>query len=280
MELAVITDEISQDLDHSLDVMAEYGIAYAEIRGAWGTNIADASDELVQRIKSSAKRHDTKIIGIATPVFKCDLPQSLKEPSLQETPSYGAAERTYDDQIPLLERCIDIALMLGAKLIRVFTFYRNGELTQEIEDYIVEAFREPAKLAAAAGVVLLVENEHSCYTGTGVETAHLLARVASPAVKSVWDPGNAVMASEMAFPVGYQAIKRYVAHVHVKDATNGHKWTVVGEGDIDWLGQIRALKADGYTGYLSLETHYKGGGDPETSSRQCLDGLFKILELV
>jgi sugar phosphate isomerase/epimerase len=52
---------------------------------------------------------------------------------------------------------------------------------------------------------------------------------------------------------------------------------VVGEGEIDYRGQVRALRESGYTGYLSLETHYTGAGSKEASSRVCLEGLIKLV---
>jgi sugar phosphate isomerase/epimerase len=281
MELAVITDEISQDLDHALDVMAEYGIRAAEIRGAWGINIADADQALVNRIQNSCENHRVKVIGLATPFYKCDLPGF--DGGSESGPTgllHGASDHRFDEQIELLVRCIKTANALDAKLIRVFTFWKKTELTQQVEDAIVAAFREPARLAEAAGVTLIVENEHACYTGTGADTARVLSRINSPAVQAVWDPGNAIMAGEEPYPNGYDAIKHFVRHVHVKDGNRANEWTVVGQGDIDWTGQLRALKRDGYRGYLSLETHYNGGGDPETSSRQCLAGLQTLLKKI
>ncbi len=39
----------------------------------------------------------------------------------------------------------------------------------------------------------------------------------------------------------------------------------MGRGVIDWAGQFRALKQDGYHRAVTLETHWKGGGTPEES---------------
>ena len=251
------------------------------MRGGWGVNLADADDVVVKNIVSTIKAHGMKVVGIATPVFKCDLPNVIVAGSESSTGMmHGAQTHGFKDQIEILHRCIEAAVALDTKLIRVFTFWKKTELTPAIEDAIVEAFREPARIAEAAGITLLVENEHACFTGTGVETARVLARINSPAVRSVWDPGNAQMALEVPFPVGYNAIKEYIAHVHIKDVDKNQQWTVVGAGVIDWKGQLAALKADGYNGYLSLETHYSGGGDPETSSRQCLAGLKKLFETI
>ena len=52
---------------------------------------------------------------------------------------------------------------------------------------------------------------------------------------------------------------------------------MVGEGDVGWAEQIKLLKRDGYAGYLSLETHYRGAdGDKEQASRKCLSALAEL----
>ncbi|MFY7953021.1 MAG: sugar phosphate isomerase/epimerase, partial [Armatimonadaceae bacterium] len=71
--------------------------------------------------------------------------------------------------------------------------------------------------------------------------------------------------------------------VHVKDARIGADgtpvWTVVGAGDIDYVGHFNALRAAGYAGVVSLETHYRAaGGTPESSSRECLAALRKLID--
>ena len=48
----------------------------------------------------------------------------------------------------------------------------------------------------------------------------------------------------------------------------------LGEGGIDWKGQIRALAEDGYKGWISLETHWGGpGGDKHAASVICGQNL-------
>ena len=280
MKLAVITDEIDADLDHALDVMAEYGVVGAELRQVWDKNIADTTPDDWKRVKASLDAHGVHAVGLATPFYKCDLPgESADGPA---GPLHSASARGLGDQIALLEHCIAAAHFLGTPLIRVFSFWKRGPLTPAIEEYITDAFAEPAALAEREGVTLILENEHACYLGTGAQTARVLAEINSPAVRCVWDPGNAFMDGEVPFPTGYEAIKPFMAHVHVKDAKlapgkSAPEWTVVGEGEIDWAGQLRALRADGYSGYLSLETHYAGPGGKEASSRACLEGLRRLM---
>jgi len=47
----------------------------------------------------------------------------------------------------------------------------------------------------------------------------------------------------------------------------------MGDGIIDWVGQFKALKRDGYHYAVSLETHWRGAGTAEASSRQSWAGM-------
>ena len=47
-----------------------------------------------------------------------------------------------------------------------------------------------------------------------------------------------------------------------------YDWVAMGRGIVDWLGQFKALKRDGYRNAVSLETHWRGAGTPEESTRQ------------
>ena len=46
----------------------------------------------------------------------------------------------------------------------------------------------------------------------------------------------------------------------------------MGEGVVDWAGQLRAFKRDGYHYAVSLETHWRGAGTPEASTRDQHEG--------
>jgi sugar phosphate isomerase/epimerase len=52
----------------------------------------------------------------------------------------------------------------------------------------------------------------------------------------------------------------------------------VGQGAVDWVGQFRALKNDGYHYAVSLETHWRGAGTPEASTRISFAGMKKCLQ--
>ena len=95
--------------------------------------------------------------------------------------------------------------------------------------------------------------------------AGVLAAIDHSNLQLVWDPAAAYISGEKPFPSGYQMLDtKRIALVHAKDCTlEGHKpvWEPLGEGDIDWQGQIDALAEDHYDGFIHLETYWPGIGD-------------------
>lgn len=261
-----------------------------ELRGLWNTNIADLSADQVNDAVRLIKEHGMEVVGLATPFYKCDLRESENELS---GPMHLAPVRTRQKQMELLERCAKLAHTFDTRLLRVFSFWRKCALTPEVEVEIAEAFEGPIALAERENLTLILENEHACMIGSGLETKQFMSHIHSPNFRVCWDPGNAFALGENAYPDGYEAVKDYIAHIHVKDArrvigpSGGYEavWTVIGEGEIDYASQFAALKSDHYNGWISLETHFKpehgsgvdGKGTPEDGSRACLTALLKML---
>ncbi|MBI3910947.1 MAG: sugar phosphate isomerase/epimerase [Armatimonadetes bacterium] len=280
MQPAVITDEVSQDFEHALDVMAEYGVRTAELRGLWGTNIMDLAPASLARARRALRERGMSVCGIASPIYKCDLhPGAATD---VKSSLHLATEQGREAQLQLLERAFDLCRYFDTTQVRIFAFWRHEEPTREILAEIEAALHPAVRRAEQAGFTLALENEHACYLGTGAEAASLLARINSPALRCVWDPGNAFMLGEIPYPNGYGAVRPYLQHVHVKDAIRDadgqRRWTIVGEGDIDYAGQFAALARDGYAGYVSLETHYQPpNGDIEAGSRLCLEAMLRLM---
>jgi L-ribulose-5-phosphate 3-epimerase len=132
------------------------------------------------------------------------------------------------------------------------------------------------------GITLLLENDSALNTATGAEAAKVLSAVQSPHFMLNWDPGNAAASGEKPFPDGYNLLpKARIGHCHCKDTVRkgvGYDWAPMGGGIVDWLGQFQALKRDGYRLAVSLETHWRGAGTPEESSRQSWAGMKGLLQ--
>jgi sugar phosphate isomerase/epimerase len=278
--IAAITDEFSLDLDVALDAMAKIGMTGAELRLIGDRNIIDLSDAEVADVRRRIERRGMSVIGIASPVLKCVLPDAPPIDERLEQDVFGSAY-TIADQPRLSKRAFEIAELTGAKIIRVFSYWRTTAPEQCV-DRIVAALKDLADQAAERGLIVGLENEQACNAGTGAEAGRVLEALDHPALKSIWDPANASILGEIPFPDGYSKLPASrIVHVHAKDCVVAdHKptWGPLGEMGIDWRGQLMALKRDGYRGAISLETHWRSpDGDRLNTSIVCGENLRELV---
>ena len=279
--IGAITDEFSLDIDVALDAMSKLGMTIVELRLIGKRNIIDFSDDEVRRIREQVEARGMRVLSIASPVLKCVLPDAPPLDERFQQDVFGSAY-TIADQPRLAQRAMEIAELTGAKFIRVFWYWRTIA-PEQCHDSIVTALRDLADKAGARGLIIGLENEHACNVATGAEAGRILASLDHPALKSIWDPANAFMLGERPFPDGYSKLPAArVAHVHAKDCVikgQTTTWGPLGEMDVDWRGQIAALKRDGYAGAISLETHWRGpDGDRLNASIVCGANLAELVK--
>ncbi len=191
------------------------------------------------------------------------------------------ADFTFDQQDEALERGIELAKAFQTDRVRCFDFWRLDD-QRPYRAAINEKLLQAANKAGKKGITLLLENDSGLNTATGAEAAKVLDAVKSPYLMMNWDPGNAAASGEKPFPDGYNLLpKDRIGHCHCKDAVkkgNDYEWAPMGAGIVDWLGQFKAFKRDGYRFAVSLETHWDGGGTPEKSSRRSWAGMKQLLQ--
>lgn len=280
--IAVFTDEISQNLDLALAVASEHGCEAVEIRSTWDTGVHKLTDAMVEDIRKKCEDLGLKVCCLGSPFYKCELdnPDEIR------------------DHHDYLRRCCEVAHRLGTDFIRGFTFWRRGPV-EPVWQRIIDNFSEPIKIVEEGECQLLIENEASTYIGTGAQTAAFLDEIGHPRVAAVWDPCNVLFDfdnQEVPFPDGYRALRKHIRHIHLKDAERisptEARCVRIGEGQIGYKNQLKALIEDGYTGYISLETHWRpvdiskelmdrpGGAsyseNAELASRLCLESISDI----
>lgn len=281
-KLAVITDEITQDFGHALEVAAkEFGVEQVEIRELWSKNIMALDAKEIAEARRLLEQYKLPVSSIASPIFKVDWPGA---PRSQYSPKRDqfSADYTFEQQDELLERAFELTRAFNTTTIRIFDFWRLDD-QKPYREAIDQKLREAAAKAGKRGVTLVLENEHACNTATGAEAARTLKAVVSPNFKLNWDPGNAAARGEKSFPDGYALLpKDRIGYMHCKDVVSKEdgktEWMAMGRGIIDYAGQFSALKKDGYRGVVSLETHWRGGGTREESSRQSMAGMKELLK--
>ena len=283
LSTAAITDEFSPDLETALAGMAAVGMTGAELRVVSGKNIIDLTNDEVDRARAAVEAHGMTVLSIASPVLKCVLPDAPDVDARFQQDMFGA-RFTFDDQPRLAGRAIEIAERTGARIIRVFSYWRTVDPARCF-DRVAATLRDLADLAAQQDLIIGLENEHACNIGTGEEAGRLLEAVDHPALRAIWDPANALVAGEIPFPAGYARLPAHrIVHVHAKDCrVENHApiWGAVGEMDVDWRGQLRALVRDGYRGAVSLETHWTGPhGNKFEASTICGRNLKSLVEQI
>jgi len=258
--IAAITDEFSPDLATALDAMSKIGMRGAELRVVGGKNVMDLSGDELKAVKELLDSRGFETISIASPILKCVLPNAPEVDTRFQQDVFASKHR-FEDQPRLTESAFRIAKFFGAKIIRVFSYWRTVE-PDRCFDAIAHAIETMAAGARGENLIIGIENEHACNIATALEAGRLLRAVCDESVQLVWDPANAYVSGEDPFPHGYGLLpKERIMHVHAKDCQmNGHKpeWGPLGTRHVDWKGQIAALLADGYKGWISLETHWPG----------------------
>ena len=281
-QIAVINDEIGQDFDHVCQIVAnEFGLQQIELRSMWGKNITELDDQQVSDAKRILAKYKLTVCDIASPLFKTDFPGAKVKPGTKVDQFGGAA--SYSQQTEVMERCIHMARAFSTPQIRCFDYTRLADADRaHYMPAIYEQLRKASAVLAKDNLVLLLENEQSCNTATGPEAAATMAAVRNTNFMLNWDPGNAASVGGDPYPHGYDLLpKNRIGHVHCKDVVklpNGKTaWAAVGTGIVDWRGQIEALIKQDFRYTLSLETHWRGAGTPEASTRISMAGLEKIL---
>jgi 3-dehydroshikimate dehydratase len=244
--IAAFGDEIADDLDAQVRGLEAEGIRRLDLRGVWGKNVLALSDDEVTRVGADLTSRGMRVSCVASPIGK------------------AAMDGDFDQQIAGLRRALEIAHALGTRYVRVFSWYVPPEDDADgYREVVLERMGQLVRLAEAAGVVLLHENEGGLYGDSPARCHDLLTQLDSPALRAVWDPGNFVAAGYDPLRDSWPLLQGWIDYVHVKDVRhegNTRRIVVAGEGEVRWAECIATLDAAGYRGVYALEPHLAVAG--------------------
>ncbi len=242
LELGIVSDEIAPDFREAVSYGLKWGISRYELRMLKSGRIPHVNKEEVDEICALIDRHELTITAVSPGLFK--LPVS------------DQAGITHELEVVLPET-IEFARKVGSSLIIVFGFQSDSTDLLNQRKKAAEIIRKAAEMVGEASMMLAVENEPGFLCDTGKNTARFIEQVAHPALRSNWDPCNSYGTDEIPFPEGYESVGKYIVNVHAKDTKLGAlvKCLPLGEGKIDWPGQIKALLDDRIVDHITIETH-------------------------
>jgi sugar phosphate isomerase/epimerase len=264
--IGVVTDEISDDLEEAIEIAKSWELEHIELHRIWGKNICDADEATLSKAIRLVRSGGLTVTSIDSLTLRCQLDN----------------DEEYSQHIKHLLKSIEIAPLFDTNVVRLFSF-RKEENVEEKWDQIFEKMELPIKIAEREGVILGFENASSMNIGTSDDLERMFERFDSPNLKLIWDPGNAYAAGEkLPFPDGYEKVKGKIIHIHLKDAILDEQgknvWKPIGQGDVDYRGQLEALHKDSYKGVIALETHCtSASGSKVEGTKESLDGLMGII---
>jgi sugar phosphate isomerase/epimerase len=242
LPLGIVSDEIHPDFEEAVRHGLSWDITRYELRVLTSGRVPQVSSEEWKRVCALVSQKNLMVTALSPGIFKHPLSRS------------DELARELTETLP---RTLTMAQEIGAGLIIVFGFQREPGEPASRYDQAVSLFSRASALAAESGIGLAVENEPGFWCDTGVNSARLLRDVDSPSMRANWDPCNAYGTPERPYPEGYEAVKDLIVNVHAKDTLKGAliQCVPIGDGIIDWRGQIRALLKDRIVPHITIETH-------------------------
>lgn len=241
--LSIITDEISQDPEVAFSLAKEFGFDGVELRSVWDTPVEQLPEDKMRQLADRIKECGLQVSAIASSFLKDD---------------WGNDDRAKFD------RLVKACHILDCKKVRGFSFWAAEDYTdQKFADYLSTY----DQLLEKEGLTLMLENDPAVNLNTGNALARFFSSHKLRNIGILWDPGNDIYTcgdTVKPYPDEYEAVRPFVRHVHVKDAVhkNGEPVGVaLGDGWMDFPGQFKALIADGYTGWVTLEPHFRLEGE-------------------
>lgn len=236
--LSAFADEYSADFVEQLEGMRAYGINYVEVRGVDGKNVSTLTPCEVKTAKSKLEHYGIGVSAIGSPVGKVQLDGDL------------------DAHLDMAKRVFETANELGAKYVRMFSFYAPEG--KDILDFKAQVFEELARLNDAArshGVVLCHENEAKIY-GDVPKRCREIHDAFGGDIKTVFDMGNYVLEGVKPLDEGYGLLKDTIAYFHIKDALSAGAIVPPGCGEAnikEILSEHVKYSADDF--FVSVEPH-------------------------
>lgn len=230
MKLYAFADEASSMIDGQITAMKENGLDGLEIRNVDNVNVVDISDAKAKEARKKLDEAELRVWTIGSPIGKIDIEKG-----------------SFEQHTERFKRSLEIAEILGADNVRLFSFFTPGDNRADYKDKVIERLGVFAEIAKGTGITLCHENEKGIYGD--VPERCLEIHKALPEIKAIFDPANYVQCGVDTLKA-WEMIKPYVKYLHIKDA--------LADGNV-----VPAGKGVGNLKYI-LDDFKKNGGDSLT----------------
>jgi len=262
LHIGIVTDEVSRTLTEALDLATSWGIARFELREGGAQRFPGFTREEIAAVEAEL-RQGAQVTAVSPGIFK------------------GAADdqaevrRELDDVLP---RSIELAARFACPCLIIFGFGRYEDEPEGNRIHVLRAFEEAAEKAAAAGMVVAIENEPDFWIDQPEASAALLDEIGHPHLQLNWDPANLHWGGTRPMHDHFQAVLPHLANLHVKDYYPDRPeapWLPVGEGVTPWDEILPWVVRETDLPHVTIETHCEPLAE---SSRRSLTTVQRLLD--
>ena len=219
-------DEASAEITGQIAAMQRNSLNGLEIRNADGTNVSDLTLNKAKEIRARMDDAGLTVWSIGSPIGKIDI-----------------VKDDFAAHLNKFRHTLDIADVLGAKNIRLFSFYiPAGEKPETHRGKVFEQMGAMIDAAAGRGIDLCHENEKGIYGDMAARCLELHKEF--PSLKAVFDPANFIQCG-VNTQEAYDALHDRITYMHIKDAFLSDGAVVcAGHGDGNVPEILRRLNAE------------------------------------
>lgn len=237
--ISAFSDEASPSLDGQIAACKANRVTHMELRGIDGKNISDFTVDEAKALKEKLDAAGMKVSSIGS--------------------YYGKIEITddFDPHFESFKNTVEVAKILGAEYIRIFSFYfTEGESYEEYKPEVFRRLRAMAEYAKQNGVLCCHENERGIF-GDIPERCLEIHEEFGDLLGGIFDPANYILCNVDILPA-YDLLEKYITYFHVKDALrDSHKIVPAGHGDAGFEELLRRFAKKDGPRFLSVEPHLK-----------------------
>ncbi len=275
LKITTINDEISDDLNETIEFLKLHKIKYVEMRTVHKKNLVDYSLDEVEDIHKLLSRNDISVSALASPLFKW-YPDGIIRESLEKVDTFG-----FNPHLSLAEKqnyitkAIAVAKILKTQNVRIFSSLKASSTKYSFTSDPL--FEFALKEAQKENVTLLLENEPPCYINRMSDIRLLAKKFASENLKLWFDVSNFYKIGGQVLLSDLKELKNSIGYFHLKDFDEKGNYVAIGEGVINYkriISDIKEIFGDTEI-FLSLETHVRS--DPKCATEKSLQMLSNLL---
>lgn len=234
--LSAFADEYADGLKEQCEALNKFGIEYIELRGVNGKNVSTLTESEVKETKRILDDYEIRVSSISSPLGKIDIKGDLNG-------HYETAKRVYET-----------ANILGAKNVRIFSFYSKETPFDKCKGEIYDGIEKLVDLSDGTGLTLCHENEALIY-GESPEKCLEIVEYFGGRVRCVFDMGNFVLDGYDPM-AAYKLLSDYIEYFHIKDAFYSGEIVPAGKGEAKIKEILDDYKVNGGKDtFITLEPH-------------------------